>query len=371
MTPAVQRNASPFQRGQLTSYTGPEGAVNFSYDATSQLTGATGARSEGYSYDANGNRTMTGYSTGDGNRLTSDGTYTYTYDNEGNLLSKTRISDGQVTEFVWDYRNRLSGVVVKDAGGAVLQETVFTYDVNDRRIGKRVDPDGPGPQAAVQLWTVYDGVSPYAAGSADLKWTLAEAACEQTLEQVARILHVARRAPQSTLFTAKRRHPRLGFIEKSLGLEEGVVLDEAKVRPLAEILRRLLGIPFDLPNHAGDGIPVVGQGAPRPDADVLLVAQQGNDQRVMPVRLRRAMILGRALPIQFAHDPSDRPSLGHVPVEDETHPAGVLFEDDVALARLGVAALAPRFGAWDRFRGVAETVVADAVVLQHAFFLAP
>jgi RHS repeat-associated protein len=67
-----------------------------------------------------------------------------------------------VTEFVWDYRNRLSGVVVKDAGGAVLQEAVFTYDVADRRIGKRVDTDGPGPQAAVQLWTVYDGVNPYA-----------------------------------------------------------------------------------------------------------------------------------------------------------------------------------------------------------------
>jgi YD repeat-containing protein len=105
---------------------------------------------------------MTGYQTGTGNRLTSDGTYTYTYDAEGNPLTKTRISDGQVTEFVWDYRNRLSGVVVKDSGGAVLQETVFTYDVADRRIGKRVDPDGPGPQAAVQLWTVYDGVNPYA-----------------------------------------------------------------------------------------------------------------------------------------------------------------------------------------------------------------
>jgi RHS repeat-associated protein len=148
--------------GQLTSYTGPEGTVNFNYDATSQLTGASGARSEGYSYDANGNRTMTGYQTGGGNRLTSDGTYNYTYDNEGNPLTKTRISDGRRTEFVWDYRNRLSGVVVKDASGTVLQETVFTYDVSDRRIGKRVDPDGPGPQAAVQLWTVYDGVNPYA-----------------------------------------------------------------------------------------------------------------------------------------------------------------------------------------------------------------
>ena len=126
------------------------------------MTAASGTRSEGYSYDANGNRTMTGYQTGAGNRLSSDGVYNYAYDDEGNLLTKTRISDGQRTEFVWDYRNRLSGVLVKDASGNVLQDTVFTYDVNDRRIGKWVDPDGPGPLAAVQTWTVYDGANPYA-----------------------------------------------------------------------------------------------------------------------------------------------------------------------------------------------------------------
>jgi RHS repeat-associated protein len=53
-------------------------------------------------------------------------------------------------------------VVVKDSSSNILQETVFTYDVNDRRIGKWVDPDGPGSQPAVQMWTVYDGVNPYA-----------------------------------------------------------------------------------------------------------------------------------------------------------------------------------------------------------------
>ncbi len=131
------------------------------------MTTVSGGRTENYSYDLNGNRTMPGYQTGPANRLASDGTYSYEYDNEGNLLRKTRLSDGQVTEFVWDYRNRLSGVIVKDASGQVVQETVFTYDVFDRRIGKGVDADGAGPGISVQQWTVYDGVNPYADFAAD------------------------------------------------------------------------------------------------------------------------------------------------------------------------------------------------------------
>jgi hypothetical protein len=38
---------------------------------------------ESYGHDAAGNRTNTGYTTGDNNRLTSDGTFNYTYDDEG------------------------------------------------------------------------------------------------------------------------------------------------------------------------------------------------------------------------------------------------------------------------------------------------
>src|SRR5207244_11404843 len=101
------------------------------YDKTGQLTGvdasgrpcgATGC-DESFSYDVNGNRTMTGYTTGTGNRLTSDGTYNYTYDDNGNMLTKTRISDSQKTEFTWDYRNRLTKVVLKDSAGRSEEHT--------------------------------------------------------------------------------------------------------------------------------------------------------------------------------------------------------------------------------------------------------
>jgi RHS repeat-associated protein len=139
---------------RLTSYTGPEGSLTYTYDPTNELTNVGGARLETYTYDLNGNRTMTGYQTDTGNRLTSDGTYNYTYDNEGNVATKTRISDGQQSTFSWDYRNRLTEVVVKN-GTTTLQDDKFTYDVQDRRIGKWTLSGG-------QQWTVYDGINPYA-----------------------------------------------------------------------------------------------------------------------------------------------------------------------------------------------------------------
>jgi RHS repeat-associated protein len=141
--------------GEVTGYTGPEGALTYTYDRAGQLTAVGGARNESYSYDVNGNRTMTGYSTGTGNELSSDGTYTYSYDNEGNVLTKTRISDGQVTTNTWDYRNRLTEEVIKTSGGTVVQDDKFTYDVLGRRIGKNTLSGG-------QSWTLYDGDNTYA-----------------------------------------------------------------------------------------------------------------------------------------------------------------------------------------------------------------
>jgi RHS repeat-associated protein len=48
-------------------------------------------------------------------------------------------------------------VVEKNAAGTIVQQTDFTYDVFDRRIGKSVDADGAGPGAATVQRFVYDG----------------------------------------------------------------------------------------------------------------------------------------------------------------------------------------------------------------------
>jgi RHS repeat-associated protein len=144
---------------RVTTYTGPEGTLNYSYYSTGEVIGVSGAHNENYSYDLNGNRNMAGYQTGPDNRLTNDVTYTYTYDNEGNMLTKTRTADGQQWTFSWDYRNRLTEVVVKTAGGSTLTDDVFTYDVEDRRIGKSVSGSAQAPST---LWTVYDGDNAFA-----------------------------------------------------------------------------------------------------------------------------------------------------------------------------------------------------------------
>src|SRR6516165_2745523 len=50
----------------ITNYTGPEGSLTFTYNHNGQLTGVSGARNETYTYDANGNRNMSGYIYGTG-----------------------------------------------------------------------------------------------------------------------------------------------------------------------------------------------------------------------------------------------------------------------------------------------------------------
>ncbi len=129
--------------------------ITYGYTANGQLTSVShtnGAFSnESYSYDANGNRTMSGYSTDTGNELSSDGTYNYTYDAAGNMTSKTDIATGVETDYVWDDRNRLVEVDQVVSGvNTVL--ALYTYDALNNPI-KVVE-------GGATRWTVYDGNRP-------------------------------------------------------------------------------------------------------------------------------------------------------------------------------------------------------------------
>jgi RHS repeat-associated protein len=140
-----------------------DGTSSYSYDSTNQLTGAshTAQTNEAYSYDANGNRTSGGTVTSANNQLLSDGTYNYTYDGEGNRTRRTEIASGKVTEYVWDYRNRLTAVLFKDASGNVTKTIDYIYDGSNQRIGKRID--GAVTERYVidrnQIALVFDGAS--------------------------------------------------------------------------------------------------------------------------------------------------------------------------------------------------------------------
>jgi RHS repeat-associated protein len=139
---------------RVTSEVDKEGTANFGYDSGGELTGVTGSRSESYSYDSGGNRNMTGWTTGTGNELTASPGYTYTYDNEGNLINQTNTATHVATTFAYDNRNRLTQVSV---GGSVVAS--YVYDALNHRIG--INDNG------TQTWVVFDGSSPFANPYAD------------------------------------------------------------------------------------------------------------------------------------------------------------------------------------------------------------
>ena len=130
--------------------------TTYAYDTRDQVTGATHTAiagltlpralpsAESYAFDGTGNRNLSGGSSssanGTFNRVQNDGTYTYEFDAEGNQIRRTKISDGKVTEYEFDYRNRLMKVTEKNsAGGAATKIVTFQYDAFDRRTGKLLD----------------------------------------------------------------------------------------------------------------------------------------------------------------------------------------------------------------------------------------
>ena len=143
--------------GQLIQEVHHGVTFNYQYDKDGQLTNATRSDQSTpavQSYDANGNRTDSGTVIGADNRVLADGNFTYQYDNEGNLIQKVDKSSGDITSYVYDFRNRLTDVTTTSPGGIVLHSEHYVYDVFDRRIAVTVN--------GATLYTVYDGDNAWA-----------------------------------------------------------------------------------------------------------------------------------------------------------------------------------------------------------------
>jgi RHS repeat-associated protein len=131
--------------------------TNYGYDLTGQL---TVAGTQGYSYDANGNRTMSGYQTGPNNELLSDPTWSYSYDAEGNVTAKRKLSTGETWTYGYDNANQLVSAVHKDSNGVVQQQVTLQYDVFGDRVEEDVLTTSPN-QLTVQKFA-YDGSNVWA-----------------------------------------------------------------------------------------------------------------------------------------------------------------------------------------------------------------
>jgi len=148
--------------GRRTSMTTLDGTFSYEYDPLGQLTSVTYPDSHivDYVYDVMGNRieviddgVLMQYTTNEMNQYTIVGSTTYTYDSDGNMLSKTE--GGTTTIYSYDIENRLVDVATP------TNTWVYAYDALGNRIAWThngnttsyiVDPAGLGNLAAE-----YDG----------------------------------------------------------------------------------------------------------------------------------------------------------------------------------------------------------------------
>jgi RHS repeat-associated protein len=83
--------------------------------------------------------------------MTSDGTYNYTYDADGNMITKTAVATGVEDLYTYDYRNRLTEVQ-QVSGGVTTTLAQYTYDALNNQIEV--------VEGGATRYTLYDGQTP-------------------------------------------------------------------------------------------------------------------------------------------------------------------------------------------------------------------
>ena len=125
--------------GRLTAKTEDSVVTLFTHDDAGQLT-ADGASS--FSYDGSGNRTNAGSVTAAGNRLTSDGTWTYTHDAAGQLVKKSLGASAETWTYGHDHRSQMTWAEKRATdGGTLVVRVEYAYDALGNRV-RRVERDG-------------------------------------------------------------------------------------------------------------------------------------------------------------------------------------------------------------------------------------
>ena len=126
--------------------------ISYDYDSLNQLTNSTDplvTGDESFEYDILGNRLRSGNETVDStfnqmNQLVRDKKFSYVYDKNGNLIEKTSLTTGAVTEYQWSYKNELLEVTKRGAAlggveGAIESQVSYRYDAFGRRIRKNIN----------------------------------------------------------------------------------------------------------------------------------------------------------------------------------------------------------------------------------------
>jgi RHS repeat-associated protein len=117
--------------GNRLSLADNNGFHNYVYDNIYRLSTASNPN-ENYSYDSVGNRNPLSQTYDSGNRLLDDGTYTYTYDHDGNMTKKMKKGTLETTTYTYNSEDQLIGVTTP------TQIITHKYDAIGRRIEKNV-----------------------------------------------------------------------------------------------------------------------------------------------------------------------------------------------------------------------------------------
>ncbi len=131
---------------RLTSKTIDGATTSYQYDAIDQL---VSENSSTYSYDSTGNRTNSGYITNTGNRLTADGMWAYTYDDNGAVVSKSRTLNEVLETWEYGYDHRGMMVTAKQTVGSTVTRSTYSYDSFGNTLATGI--------GGTTVWSVYDG----------------------------------------------------------------------------------------------------------------------------------------------------------------------------------------------------------------------
>ena len=136
----------------------------YGYDGAGQLT-LSGTQST--TYDANGNRTGAGLTTGPDNQLAGDGTWNYGYDGAGNVTSMVGVSNGLSWTYSYDAANEL--IIAKETSASTtLVNANYTFDAFGNRIQMVVTQSGTTTTTKAS----FEALSPPQMGADLTNWQL-------------------------------------------------------------------------------------------------------------------------------------------------------------------------------------------------------
>ena len=136
--------------------------IAYSYDPAGQL---LTAGVDTYGYNANGVPNTGGLTPGANNQVSTDGLWTYTYANAGELIEKSQGSGAPTWWYRYDHDSHMTQATYANDGSTVTVVVDYVYDVFGNLIG-RTEADG-GTVVSVEAFVVdsWDTAKPGAMGN--------------------------------------------------------------------------------------------------------------------------------------------------------------------------------------------------------------